>query len=70
VAARRGSALALSVLPYEFLIVDWRIILKTLCAACLVPVRLCDVKISVSLYYFCARGLAYLDFLVMLMPML
>lgn len=37
VAAKRGSALALSVLPYEFLIADWRIILKTLCAACLVP---------------------------------
>lgn len=37
VAAKRGSALALSVLPYEFLIADWRIILKTLSAACLVP---------------------------------
>lgn len=37
VAAKRGSALALSVLPYEFLIADWRIILKTLCAACLAP---------------------------------
>lgn len=37
VAVKRGSALALSVLPYEVLIPDWRIILKTLSAACLVP---------------------------------
>eukprot|EP01018_Ginkgo_biloba_P017523 Gb_00473 [translate_table: standard] len=35
-AAKRGSALALSVLPKEFLSPDWRIVLKTLCAASLV----------------------------------
>ncbi|XP_057830679.2 tubulin-folding cofactor D isoform X2 [Cryptomeria japonica] len=37
VAAKRGSALALSALPNEFLFSDWANILKTLCAACLVP---------------------------------
>ncbi|KAH9316185.1 hypothetical protein KI387_024812, partial [Taxus chinensis] len=37
VAAKRGSALALSALPNEFLIPDWLNILKTLCAACLLP---------------------------------
>ncbi|PIN05322.1 Beta-tubulin folding cofactor D [Handroanthus impetiginosus] len=34
VAARRGSALALGVLPFEFLVKDWKSILTKLCSSC------------------------------------
>ncbi|KAH0728321.1 hypothetical protein KY284_004186 [Solanum tuberosum] len=34
VAARRGSALALGVLPFKFLCLGWKDILRKLCAAC------------------------------------
>ncbi|CAN6460921.1 unnamed protein product [Victoria cruziana] len=36
VAARRGSPLALGVLPPEFLVNQWRIVLEKLCASCLI----------------------------------
>ncbi|KAH7659511.1 Tubulin-specific chaperone D C-terminal protein [Dioscorea alata] len=36
VAARRGSALAFGVLPYEFLALRWRVMLAKLCSSCLI----------------------------------
>lgn len=41
VAARRGSALALGVLPFKFLCLGWKDILRKLCAACEIEVRKC-----------------------------
>lgn len=34
VAARRGAALALAILPYEFLAVRWKVIMTKLCSSC------------------------------------
>ena len=39
-AARRGSALAIGVLPYEFLAKRWRVILLKLCNSCAIEVHL------------------------------
>ncbi|XP_077235475.1 ARM repeat superfamily protein [Tasmannia lanceolata] len=36
VAARRGSALAIGILPFEFLATRWRAVLRKLCSSCMV----------------------------------
>lgn len=41
VAARRGSSLALGVLPYKYLAKGWKDILWKLCAACEIEVKKC-----------------------------
>lgn len=38
VAARRGAALALGILPYEFLVRKWRSIITKLCSSCSIKV--------------------------------
>lgn len=38
VAARRGSALALGVLPINLLVKDWKVLLMRLCSSCLIEV--------------------------------
>lgn len=40
VAARRGSALAISVLPLKFLAKRWKVVLPKLCSACAIEVSL------------------------------
>lgn len=39
VAARRGSSLALGVLPIDFLAKQWKTVLSKLCSSCLIEVR-------------------------------
>lgn len=39
-AVRRGSALALGVLPYELLASRWRDVLLKLCSCCLIEVQM------------------------------
>lgn len=39
VAVRRGSALAIGVLPYEILASQWRNVLLKLCGCCAIEVR-------------------------------
>lgn len=39
VAVRRGSALALGVLPYELLIAKWKDVVLKLCGACMIEVK-------------------------------
>lgn len=39
VAARRGSALALGVLPFEFLANQWKVVLLKLCSCCEIEVK-------------------------------
>lgn len=41
VAARRGSALALGVLPFEFLAKGWKSVLTKLCSSCEIEVYGC-----------------------------
>lgn len=38
VAVRRGSALAIGVLPFEFLATRWKIVLQKLCRSCEIEV--------------------------------
>lgn len=40
VAARRGGALALGILPYEFLSGRWKSVIEKLCSSCLLEVNL------------------------------
>lgn len=40
VAARRGSALAIGVLPLKFLATRWKVVLPKLCIACAIEVSL------------------------------
>lgn len=40
VAVRRGSALTLGALPYEFLTNNWKDVILKLCSACAIEVRL------------------------------
>lgn len=49
VAARRGSALALGVLPYEPLANRWRDVLLRLCSSCAIEVH---YRIFLSYSYF------------------
>lgn len=42
VAVRRGSALAIGVLPYEYLANRWRDVLLKLCRCCEIEVHLID----------------------------
>ena len=41
VAARRGSALAIRILPLKFLAKRWNVVLPKLCSACMIEVHLC-----------------------------
>lgn len=41
VAARRGSSLALGILPFEFLAKGWKSVITKLCSACGVEVYAC-----------------------------
>lgn len=38
VAARRGAALALGVMPAELLVTSWRVVIGKLCGACKIQV--------------------------------
>jgi hypothetical protein len=38
VAARRGGALALGILPYEFLLIKWMPVMSKLCSSCTIEV--------------------------------
>lgn len=38
VAARRGAALALGTLPYEFLVLKWMPVISKLCSSCTIEV--------------------------------
>lgn len=42
VAVRRGSALALGVLPYQFLATKWKDVIMKLCGACAIEVSLAE----------------------------
>lgn len=48
VALRRGSALALGVLPYELLAKSWKAVLLKLCSACVIEVHLLVVQVSLK----------------------
>lgn len=52
VAVRRGSALALGVLPYELLIAKWKDVVSKLCSACMIEVKktACDSSTSVAIF--------------------
>lgn len=39
VAARRGAALTLGILPYEFLILKWMPVMTKLCSSCTIEVK-------------------------------
>lgn len=49
VAIRRGSSLALGVLPYELLAKRWRDVLLKLCSATAIEVRLIEVAIVIEI---------------------
>lgn len=51
VAIRRGSALALGVLPYEILANRWRDVVLKLCRACAIEVHLLKVVIVVEVFH-------------------
>lgn len=48
VAVRRGSALAIGVLPYKFLTSRWRNVLLNLCGCCTIEV---NITVSIVIYY-------------------
>ncbi len=50
VAIRRGSAVALGVLPYEFLVNRWRDVLLKLCSASAIEVQLTEVAIFIEIF--------------------
>ena len=47
VAARRGAALALGILPYKFLILKWMPIMNKLCSSCTIEVMELSIDISI-----------------------
>jgi hypothetical protein len=50
VAIRRGSALALGVLPYDLLANRWRDVLLKLCSCCAIEVNLLDVAFVIEMF--------------------
>lgn len=46
VAARRGAALALGILPYNFLALKWMPVMSKLCSSCTIEVMELSIDIS------------------------
>jgi hypothetical protein len=47
VAARRGAALALGILPYKFLVLKWMPVMSKLCSSCTIEVMELPIRISI-----------------------
>lgn len=52
VAARRGGALALGILPYEFLLLKWMPVMSKLCSSCTIEVVKFPIEISAAKHIY------------------